>query len=115
MSTHDDLQARSIRYEPARRRDHGSAVLAVAIAVVLVFTTAVATTELGLAMVHRQRAQHAADAAALAGLDGGAAGAARLAQANGARLVAFARTGAVVTVTVALGDATATARATDGP
>ena len=48
MSTHDDLQARSIRYEPARRRDHGSAVLAVAIAVVLVFTTAVATTELGV-------------------------------------------------------------------
>ncbi|MEZ5250026.1 MAG: hypothetical protein R2713_12680 [Ilumatobacteraceae bacterium] len=60
-------------------RPRRGAVLAVAIAVVLVFTTAVATTELGVAMVHRQRAQHAADAAALAGLDGAAAGAARLA------------------------------------
>lgn len=115
MAAHDDLQARSVRYEPARRRDDGSAVLAVAVAVALVFTTAVATAELGVAMVHRQRAQHAADAAALAGLDAGAAGAARLARANGARLVAFVRTGAVATATVALGDATATARATDGP
>ena len=90
-------------------------VLAVTVAIVLAAMTAVATAELGVAMVQRQRAQLAADAAALAGVDGGAAAAARLARANGGRLLGFARSGWVVTVTVGVGDATARASATDGP
>lgn len=90
-------------------------MLAVALAVVLAGTMAVATAELGVAMVQRQRAQLAADAAALAGLEGGPAAAARLARENGGRLVAFRRSGWVVTVEVVAGRASASARASDGP
>ncbi len=90
-------------------------VLLVTVAVVLAATTAVATAELGVAMVQRQRAQTAADAAALAGLDGGAAAAARLASRNGGRMVGFVARASIVTVTVRVGDAVAVASASDGP
>lgn len=95
--------------------DRGAVVLVVAVAAAVAGLVAVATAELGVAMVQRQRAQHAADAAALAALDGGREGAARLAAANGARLVSFARRGEVVEVVVALGRARAVAGASDGP
>ena len=95
--------------------DRGSMVLLVTVAVVVAAMAAVATAELGVAMVQRQRAQTAADAAALAAVDGGAAAAARLASRNGGRLVGFVERTSVVTVTVRVGDAVATASATDDP
>jgi hypothetical protein len=66
---------------------------------------------LGGAMVDASRAQAAADAAALAAIDGGTAAAARLADRNGARLVSVSRVGDDVVVVVDVEGATATARA----
>ena len=66
-------------------------------------------------LIDRQRAQSAADAAALAGLDGGASDAAHLASMHGGELVSWSEQGAVVTVRVQVGDQVAVARATDGP
>ncbi len=62
-----------------------------------------------------ERARNAADAAALAGVIGGRAAAASLAVDHGAVLVSFVEHGQTVTVTVSYDDATAVARATDGP
>jgi hypothetical protein len=62
-----------------------------------------------------QRAQAAADAAALAGTQGGRWAAATLAARNGARLVAFVQLGLAVEVQVVVGRARATARATRAP
>lgn len=119
--------------DAGRRRsdDRGAMVLVVAVVVAIAGLAAVATAELGVAMVERRRAQLAADAAALAGVDGGVRAATRLAAANGARLVAITRTGdavvvpgqvagqvmeqVTVEVTVEVGSARATARATNGP
>jgi predicted MarR family transcription regulator len=66
-------------------------------------------------LVHRQQAQSAADAAALAGVTGGRSASASLAAANDGVLVSWSRSGRAVTVTVAVGDQRATARATDEP
>lgn len=82
---------------------------------VLCGLVAIGTAELGVAMVQRQRAQLAADAAALAGVEGGPAAASRLAGANGGQLRSFRRAGDVVVVEVTVGDARALARASDGP
>jgi Flp pilus assembly protein TadG len=101
--------------KPGRSRDGGSLVLAMTVVAVLAALVAVATVEVGIAMVQRQRAQTAADAAALAGVSGGHAAAARLAAANSGRLISFVRTDWTVRVVVRLGDATATASASDGP
>ena len=80
---------------------------------------ALAVVELGVAAAHRSRAQTAADAAALAAvsasLSESRSAAVRLARANGAALVSFRRSGWVVTVVVEVGEARATARATNGP
>ena len=70
-------------------------------------------------LVDAARASSAADAAALAGVTGGQPGAARLADVNGATVESFTAAaapggGTTVTVTVRVGDATSTARATDG-
>jgi hypothetical protein len=61
------------------------------------------------------RARSAADAAALAGVDGGRPRSAALAVANGATLVSWRRDGRDVEVRVRVGRATASARATGGP
>lgn len=70
-------------------------------------------------LVDASRARTAADAAALAGVSGGRPGAERLAGANGAAVVEFARSssegGVTVTVSVRVGDATSTARASNAP
>lgn len=101
------------------RVDRGSSVVLVAAVIVLAGLMAFAVAELGVAAAHRARAQTAADAAALAGVSGGRAAASRLAAANGGALRSFVRSGRptaiTVTVTVELGDAVATARATNGP
>jgi hypothetical protein len=90
-------------------------VLLVAVVIVLAGSMALAVAELGVAAAQRSRAQISADAAALAGVSGGRSAAARLARANGAHLVSFERSGWVVTVVVDVGDARATASATNGP
>ena len=67
------------------------------------------------ALVDRQRAQAAADAAALAGVVDGRTAAAAIAAANGAVLVEWSEAGAEVTVTVVVDGVRAVARATDAP
>lgn len=64
---------------------------------------------------HHQRAQAAADAAALAGVIDGRSAADSVARANGAALVAWSVRGDEVIVVVAVADQRATARATDAP
>ncbi len=97
------------------RADRGSAVLAVTSVVVLSGLVALATVRLGVAMVQRTCARTAADAAALAAVEGGPAAAGRLAAANGGRLVSFGAGVDSVTVSVRCGDASAVARASNGP
>jgi Flp pilus assembly protein TadG len=98
------------------RGDRGQAavVLLVVVAVLLV-TLSLAVAAMGRTTLDRTRAQTAADAAALAALDGGAAAAGDLAARHGAEVVAWSVDGDEVTVTVRIGDVTATARATDAP
>jgi Flp pilus assembly protein TadG len=97
-------------------RDRGS-MLVFTVLVGLAFTLAAIAAlvplfdELGA----RQRAQNAADAAALAGVTGGRSAADDLAAANGAVLVVWERHGRTVTVTVSVDGRTALARATDAP
>lgn len=68
-------------------------------------------------LVDACRARSAADAAALAGVTGGESHASSIATANSATLESFdvvrAGDGSTVTVTVRVGDATSTARASD--
>jgi len=100
-------------------QDNGQAVLLMVAVVACCGLLAVAVGSLGVALRERQQAQTAADAAALAGVDGGAPAAAAIAAANGAELTSFDRVpsgdGWTATVTVSVGDASATARATNGP
>jgi hypothetical protein len=65
-------------------------------------------------LVDGVEARTAADAAALASVRGGRPAALALATANGAELVAWARQGDEVIVTVRVGEATAVARAAGG-
>jgi uncharacterized membrane protein len=97
------------------RSDRGQSVLLVLVVVVLVALLAVGFVQAADVVLDRQRAQTAADAAALAGLQGGRSAAAQLAAANGAVLVSFAREGATVTVVVSVDEVRARARASNGP
>lgn len=97
------------------RADAGQAVMLLLIMVTLITLAAVAAAELAGRVITRSRAQIAADAAALAGAVRGRSAAARLAAANGGRLLAIVVSGDVVTVTVDVGGEVATARATSGP
>jgi hypothetical protein len=98
------------------QRDRGSAVVFVVL-VAVAFTTAAGA---GLAALSRDlidvaRARSAADAAALASVEGGPSAAEQLASANGATLVTWAQVGTDVVVEVRVGDAVASARATNVP
>lgn len=97
-------------------RDRGS-MLVFTVLVGLAFTLAalVALVPLFDELGARQRAQNAADAAALAGVTGGRPAAADLAGANGATLVSWGRDGHTVMVTVSVDGRAASARATDAP
>ena len=93
---------------------------AMTVLVVLVAFAITAAIVLGLVpllvdLTDRQQARSAADAAALAGVTGGRPAATALATANDAALIGWSRSGREVTVSVRVGDQTATARATDGP
>ena len=83
--------------------------------VVMAVLSVVAVGLFGQRIVDRGRAQTAADAAALAAIEGGRSAAQRLATRNGAVLVGYSEAGDVVTVVVELRGERATARATDGP
>jgi len=99
-----------------RDDDGQAAVLVVAMASVLFMTMLAGLSAVGGRVVDRAHAQTAADAAALASLDGGRAAAQRMAAAHGARIVLVTTgPGDEVTVQVDYGSATATARATAAP
>lgn len=97
-------------------RDRGSMlvfVMLVGVALTAAVTLALQPVLVGL--IDHARAQHAADAAALAGVTGGQPAASSIAAANAATLVAWSRSGYAVTVTVQVGEQRATARATNEP
>lgn len=100
------------------RSDRGqAAVLVVSVAAVLLVVFVMALGTMGRTAIDRTRAQTAADAAALASLEGGRAAAVALAERHGASVVGWTSgPGAYeVTVSVRIGDTTATARATNAP
>ena len=94
-----------------------AAVLVVVVASVIFLAVTMALVVFGGRVVERTRAQTAADAAALVSLDGGRLSAEVMAARHGAELVSWVRgpTYGEVTVVVRLGDARATARATNAP
>jgi hypothetical protein len=98
------------------KRDPGSALLLVVL-VAVAFTVAAGAGLAALArdLIDASRARSAADAAALASVEGGRAAAIELSSANGATLVSWAQVGSDVLVEVRVGDATATARAANTP
>jgi len=104
------------RFGPRSRRDRGqAAILLLAVVAVLAVTMSVAVAAMGRTTIDRTRAQTAADAAALAAVQGGSTAAGDLAARHGAVIVELSVAGDTVTVTVRVGDVTATARATDAP
>ena len=93
-----------------------AAVLVVIIGATLFVLMMTALSSMGSRVVDRVKAQTAADAAALASLDGGRQRADEIAHKNGAVVVSWRRGPGPdeVTVAVRVGESTATARATDG-
>src|SRR5262245_4250399 len=96
------------------RGDAGQAVPLVAVLVAIAALLVVGIGALAGDVDDVARARSAADAAALAGATGGRAAAVGLAAANGGFVVAWQGDGSDVVVTVRIGRATATARATGG-
>jgi predicted MarR family transcription regulator len=95
--------------------DRGQAVVLLLAVVVTAALAVVGVGQFSTRIVHRGRAQTAADAAVLAATIGGRSAAARLAASNGAVLVNYTEAGQEVTVVVEVDGERATARATDGP
>jgi len=95
--------------------DRGQAVPVLIGVVAVLAAIALGIARFGADLGDAARARTAADAAALAGVEGGADGAALLAAANHASLVSFTQDGDDVLVTVVVGRARATARASGGP
>lgn len=99
--------------------ERGSGSPLAIIAVVLAIVATLAIAELGGDVVDAGRARTAADAAALAGVEGGRSASARLAAEHGASLLSWSSSGPprarTITVTVRVGDARATAAATNRP
>lgn len=102
------------------RDDRGQATPLALVAVVVAVVSTLAIASLGRTVVDAGRARSAADAAALAGVEGGRAASERLASEHGAALVTWASSGppdaVTVTVTVQVGRARASAAASNrGP
>jgi hypothetical protein len=96
--------------------DRGQAAVLVVLAATALFVAIVTALVLfGGRLVDRTRAQTAADAAALASLEGGRAAAEAIAARHGAVIVSFRATADTVTVMLAVDGEQATARATDAP
>ena len=97
-------------------RDRGSMlVLVVFVGVAITLAVMLTVTPVLGDLIDRQQARSAADASALAGVNGGMTASSELASANGAALVAWSRHGRQVTVRVQVGAQVAVARATDEP
>ena len=94
-----------------------SSVLVLAVTMALGMALIAALVDFGGVTQDRARAQTAADAAALASLNGGAAAAHDYASRHGATVISWSRGPGddEVTVYVRLGDSTATARASNAP
>jgi hypothetical protein len=97
-----------------RISERGQAFPFAAAAVALAVALTLAVARLAGDLVDVARARTAADAAALASVRGGRAGAESLAAAHDAWVIEWAREGKDVVVTVRVGHAVATARATGG-
>jgi Flp pilus assembly protein TadG len=102
------------------RGQHGQATPLALVVVVLAIVATLAIAYVGRLVVDAGRARTAADAAALAGVDGGHEASARLAAEHDATIVSWSSSGppdaVTVTVTVRVGAARATAAATNrGP
>lgn len=99
--------------------DHGQALGLVLMAVAMVAVIAVALGGAGKRLIARSRAQNAADAAALAGVESGPAAAAAIAGRNGAAVVSFVAApgpgGNTVTVEVVMDGQRAVAAASTDP
>ena len=109
-----------VRSQQGLRDDRGQAAPLALIAVVIAVVATFAIASLGRSIVDAGRARTAADAAALAGVEGGQDGSARLAAEHGATLLTWSSSGPpdalTVTVTVRVGRARATAAASNrGP
>ncbi|MEN9645265.1 MAG: hypothetical protein RL238_1934 [Actinomycetota bacterium] len=98
-----------------RRGDAGQAVVLVLVVAVMVVLCGVAMGRFAVRVVAVEQAQVAADAAALAAVDGGGPAAAAMAERNGGQLAAYRTRGDAVEVTVVVDGARATARATRAP
>ena len=115
------MRVRSNSHTSARWRDErGQATPLVLVVVVLAVVVTFAVAHLGRSVVDAGRARTAADAAALAGVEGGRDAAARLAAEHGAAILSWSASGpsdaVTVTVTVRVGRARASASATNrGP
>lgn len=94
-----------------RSCDRGQALPLTAAAMALALACALLVSTVGARAADAARAQTAADAAALAGVDGGRSAARDMARDNGGHLEAFRDVGRVVEVEVTVGTATAVARA----
>ena len=92
-------------------RERGQVLPLVAVVLVLAGAAMWFVGRVSGAAVDRARARTAADAAALAGAAEGEEAARSVAEANGGRLVRFAREGTDVVVRVEVGEASAPARA----
>ncbi|MET0323968.1 MAG: hypothetical protein ABW219_02005 [Ilumatobacteraceae bacterium] len=103
--------AMSIQLDDERGQAVPLVLALVAVAIVLTVAFGVFAGD----VVDAGRARTAADAAALAGVEGGRAASVRLAAAHDGIVTAWRRQGRVVTVTVRVGAMTASARATGGP
>lgn len=99
------------------RDDRGQAVPLVLVVVVLAVVATFGIAHLGRSVIDAGRARTAADAAALAGVEGGRAASSRLASAHGGELVEWRTSGGsdgvTVTVVVRVGRARATAAASN--
>jgi hypothetical protein len=96
------------------RSERGQAAPFAAVAAVLAVVLTLAIARLAGDLVDAARARTAADAAALAAVRGGRAAADALAAEHDGLVVAWSRHGRDVLVTVRVGHAVATARATGG-
>lgn len=99
----------------ARSDESGSVLPLMVLVVVVLALSAVVVGRLGEAATLRARAQAAADAVALAGAAEGREVAVQVATANDARVVEYSEQGRDTEVTVEVGSARATARATRRP
>jgi Flp pilus assembly protein TadG len=88
-------------------------VLTVMVGVAITAATVLALVPVSRALIAEQRAQAAADAAALAGVTGGRSASETVVAANRAVLQRWTRDGHRVTVTVVVDGQSASARATD--